>query len=86
MRTRIIDTETYRITAELRFDGAALAEKLKAKLAERYDNIANFDDFRRFATQYADEVIELLGDEIDALERKIRAQVPKAQYLDLEAD
>ena len=32
------------------------------------------------------EIVELLGDEIDAIEKKIRAKVPKAQYLDLEAE
>ncbi len=85
-RTRIIDTETYRITAELRFDGAVIAEKLRDKLAERYGKITNVDDFHRFAAEYADEVIELVGDEIDAIEKKIRAKVPKARYLDLEVD
>ena len=86
LRTRLIDTETYRITAELRFDGAALVEKLKPKLAQRYGRIETVDDFHRFAAEYADEVIELLGDEIDAIERKVCAKVPKARYLDLEAD
>ena len=86
LRTRIIDTETYRIMAELRFDGAVLAEKLSSELAQHYERIADYADFRRFAIEYADEVIELLGKEIDAIEKRIRAQVPKARYLDLEAE
>ena len=86
LRTRVLDNETYRIAAELRFDGAALAEKLAPSLEARYREIASLDDFRNFAMRYADEIVELLGDEIDAIEKRIRAQIPKARYLDLEAE
>lgn len=86
LRSRVLDSETYRIAAELRFDGAALADKLAPSLEARYREIASLDDFRNFASRYADEIIELLGDEIDAIEKRIRAEIPKARYLDLEAE
>jgi len=86
LRSRVLDTETYRIAAELRFNGAALAGKLAPSLEARYREIANLDDFHNFAVRYADEIVELLGDEIDAIEKRIRAQIPQARYLDLEAE
>ena len=86
LRTRVLDTETYRIRANIRFDGAALAEKLDERLKAAYEDIKTFDDFQKFTVEYADELIELLADEIDAIERDIRVRVPRAQHLDIEAD
>ena len=86
MRTEMMDSETYRIKADIKFDGAVLAEKLEPKLKRAYPHIQSYEDFRRFAIYYADQVLEVLGDEIDAIEHKIQTDVPKARLLDLEAD
>lgn len=86
MRTEMMDSETYRIKADLKFDGAVLAQKLEPKLKRAYPHIQSYEDFRRFAIYYADQVLEVLGDEIDAIEHKIQTDVPKARLLDLEAD
>ncbi len=86
MRTRIIDSNTYRIKADIRFDGESLARKLEERLRQEYDSIDNFDDFKRFATAYADDVVELLADEVDAIEKRIRQAVPEARHLDIEAE
>jgi zinc transporter 9 len=86
LRTRVLDTETYRVAADLEFDGEQLAEKLEAGLRQAYTEISSYEDFRAFATHYADDVVEALGDEIDAMEEEIRQQVPKARYLDIETE
>jgi len=86
MKTRIMDTETYRIKADLRFDGEALADKLSEKLPAAYEKIKNYDQFRDFAREFADDVVELLADEIDSIEKKIQEQVPQARHMDFEAD
>ena len=86
MKTRIMDTETYRIKADLRFDGEVLAEKLAAGLPAAYEKIETFDHFKSFAKEFADDVVELLADEIDSIEKKIQAQVPQARHMDFEAD
>lgn len=86
LRTRILDMDTYRIKADLKFDGKLLAQKLEAKIKKAHEGIRTYEDFKRFAADYADDVIELLGDEIDAIEKAIRDEVPKARHLDLEAD
>lgn len=86
LKTRILDTDTYRIKADIHFDGGALADKLRPQLREAYDNIQSFEEFEKFAHEFGDDVVELLAEEIDLIERKIRKQVPQAKHLDLEAD
>jgi len=85
-RSRMIDNETYRIKADIRFDGSELARRKQEDLKQAYEEITNFEEFEKFVIQYSDDLIEHLGDEIDAIEEEIQRQVPKAQYLDLEAD
>ncbi|MEE2643137.1 MAG: cation diffusion facilitator family transporter [Planctomycetota bacterium] len=86
LKTRILDTETFRIKADVRFDGEALAHKLEPQLKESWGQITDFQDFRNFAQKYADDVVELLADEIDAIEKRIQENIPQAKHLDLEAD
>ncbi len=86
LRSRILDSETYRIKVDIEFDGAVIAKKKEGELKAAYENIKTYDDFQVFVIQFSDEVVELLGDEIDEIEAKIREQIPKAQYLDLEAE
>ena len=86
LKTRILDTETFRIKADLRFDGEALARKLKPGLREDYEQIHSYEDFEKFTQEFGDEIAELLADEIDSIEQKIRTQIPEAKHLDIEAD
>lgn len=86
LKTRILDTQTFRIKADVRFDGEALANKLESQLDDAYAGIRNIHDFRKFAREYADDVVELLAGEIDAIEKRIRQEIPEAKHLDLEAE
>ena len=86
LRTRIMDTSTYRIKADIHFDGSALAEQKRHELRDEYERIKSYDDFEAFAIQYADEIVDLLATEIDNIERSIREEIPQAEHMDLEAD
>jgi zinc transporter 9 len=86
VRTRMLDSDTYRVAAEVEFAGEAIATSLEDRLREAWPSISDYPSFRRFAAEYADDVVERLGDEIDALESEIRRQVPRALWLDVEAD
>ncbi len=86
MKTRVLDTETYRIKADIRFDGETLADKLRPKIDEAYEQIESKDQFYQFVKEYADDVVELLADEVDNIERSIQSEFPKARHLDIEAD
>ncbi|MDG2127276.1 MAG: cation diffusion facilitator family transporter [Fuerstiella sp.] len=86
LRTRILDTSTYRIKADIHFDGSALAEQKRHELRGEYEGITSYDEFETFAIRYADEIVDLLADEVDKIERNIRNQIPQAEHMDLEAD
>ena len=86
LRTRVMDTETYRVAAEIDFAGEKLAEAMEDDLRRYYREIESWEQFRSFAATFADEIVEQLGDEIDAIEDAIQQEVPKARYLDLEAE
>lgn len=86
LKTRVIDTKTFRIKADVKFDGEALAHKLEPQLKTSFEKINDFQDFRKFAESYADDIVELLAAEIDAIENRIQANIPEAKHLDLEAE
>jgi zinc transporter 9 len=86
LRSRVLDSETYRVQAELEFDGAELAKRLEPGLRSAYEKIEDYETFRRFAAGYTDQVLDELGDSIDRIEAQVRKGVPEAKHLDLEAD
>ena len=86
LKTRQIDLDTHRVAADIEFDGAVLADKLEHKLREAYADIDSYEDFKAFADQFADDIVELLGDEVDAIEAAIVEVDPKARYLDIETE
>jgi len=86
LRSRVMAPESYRVQAEVEFDGATIARKLRSKLREAHENIEDYAAFEQFAARYAEDVLELLGDEIDAIERQIRDEIPQATHVDIEAD
>lgn len=86
LRTRILDTETYRIKADLRFEGKEIAKRLSKKLEGAYPHINGYEDFEQFAREFADDVVDFLAEEIDRIEKQIREEIPQAKFMDLEAD
>ena len=86
LKTRILDTDTYRIKADIKFDGGALADQLRPQLRDAYEKIQSFEEFEKFAHEFGDEVVDLLAKEIDIIEKRIRESVPQAKHLDLEAE
>ena len=86
LRTRVLDPHTYRVAADLEFEGEYLARQLEPKLRAAWDEIETYEDFEAFAARYADDVVEQLGDEVDAIEAEIRQLLPQARYLDIETE
>ena len=86
LRTRVLDPHTYRVAADLEFEGEVLAKKLEPSLEKAWEEIETYEDFRKFAAQFADDVVEQLGDEVDAIEKQIRDMYPQARYLDIETE
>jgi len=89
VKATVMSTDTFRFKAEVDFDGAEVARRwladqdLERILAEVS---GSSNDLHRFLVGYGEHIIEALGDEIDRIEGKIRATVPQAKHVDLEAD
>ncbi|RLB55567.1 MAG: cobalt transporter [Deltaproteobacteria bacterium] len=87
LKSKVLDTETYDVLVELEFHGERLAETLRPRLEAAYEEgFESFDEFNAFAKEYADEVVALLGDKIDELEKKIQDAVPEVKHIDVEPD
>ena len=87
-RTAVSGASSYRISAELEFDGRYIAEKYleKRQIDEILQQIDSPAALESFLKEYGEAVMELVGDEVDRLERKIRDELPKAQRIDIEPD
>ncbi len=86
LRTRMLDNDTYQVDADVEFDGETLAQKLEPAIREAYPDIESYEDFEAFAHEFADQVVEKLGDEVDAIEDEIQRIVPRVRYLDIETE
>ena len=86
-KTKMLDTQTYDVLVELDFYGQKLAEQFRPQLKARYDEgFDDFESFYAFEQQFADDIVELLGDKIDELEAKIKEAVPEVKHIDVELD
>ncbi len=86
IKSRTVGTERYDVLLELDFDGAVIARKMSGRLEAAWEEISDLATFVGFAEQFADDVIDALGDEIDSVEAEIRAAVPEAEHIDIEPD
>lgn len=85
VKGRVIDTNTYDIMAAVDFDGQAFLKRLRGGLGDDYEAIDSYEDFESFAEAFAEELVTAVGKEIDELERELRAKIPEAVHIDLEA-
>jgi len=79
---------SYRIHADVDFDGRKIAEKVLRPEDLGAVRAAAADDARLTAWlgEFAERVIDGVGDEADAIQSRIRDAVPEAQHVDLEQD
>jgi len=84
LRATVIDLDNYDVTATIDFDGPKIAERIESQLAVALKNSET--DPKVLALSVTEEVLGAVGDEIDRIEAAIRAEVPQAVHLDIEAD
>lgn len=81
--------ETVRFKAEINFDGRQISrlylERLNVPaLLEQAKNLQTYDDVEKFMLQHGEGIIDLLGWEVDRLEKKIKINFPEIRHVDLE--
>ena len=87
-RAIVTGVASYRITAEVDLDGAVLAQRWMENqdLAPIQKTLDSPEALASFLERYTEEITEHLGDEIDRIESKIRAELPKATDITIEVD
>jgi zinc transporter 9 len=91
-RAVVAGASSYRISAEIDFDGREVVRRLlaardEAELAEEIRTAA--DDPQTLQTwleEFGEDVLERMGDEVDRIEAKLREAVPRAKAVELEPD
>ena len=89
VKATVMSAETFRFKAEVDFDGAEIARRYLTTVDLdhiRKEVTASPEGLEHFLIAYGEHIVEALGDEIDRIEHNIRAEVPGAKHVDLEAD
>lgn len=86
-KSAILDVDKYLIKCDIEFNAASLIKELSQHdfLKNEYEEVKeSYENFMRFSVDYMDRVPRLVGKKIDDLEKKIRAKVPQAIFIDIE--
>ncbi|MFA5109157.1 MAG: cation transporter [Patescibacteria group bacterium] len=86
-KSAVLDVDKYLIKCDVEFNASALIKGLaKHRFFENeYEEVKeSYENFMRFSVDYMDRVPRLVGQKIDELEKKIRAEVPQAVFIDIE--
>jgi len=86
-KSAILDVDKYLIKCDIEFNAASLIKELSKHhfLENEYGEAKeSYENFMKFSVDYMDRVPRLVGRKIDELEKKIRAKVPQAIFIDIE--
>ena len=86
-KSAILDVDKYLIKCDIEFNASSLIKELSKHhfLENEYKEVQeSYENFMKFSVDYLDRVPRLVGRKIDELEKKIRAQVPQAIFIDIE--
>ncbi len=86
-KSAILDVDKYLIKCDIEFNASSLIRELSKHhfLENEYEEARlSYENFMKFSVDYMDRVPRLVGRKIDELEKKIRAQVPQAVFIDIE--
>ncbi len=85
-KSTIVSLDEYRISFEAELDGTALLKELYAdgELEQEFRSIRDKTDFVKFAAATAQRIPRVIGRHVDAIESKIRENVPEVKHIDIE--
>jgi zinc transporter 9 len=86
-KTAILDVDKYLIKCDVEFNASALMKEMSQHhfFENEYEEAKeSYENFMKFSVKYLDRVPRLVGKKIDDIERKIRAAVPQAIFIDIE--
>ena len=86
-KSAVLDVDKYLIKCDIEFNAASLMKEMIHHdfLQNEYEDVKeSYENFVKFSVDYMDRVPRLVGRKIDDLEKKIRAKVPQAIFIDIE--
>jgi zinc transporter 9 len=87
VKITLLGMDELRLKAEVEFDGRVIARTLLDDARLQAVRDADSDEaLRELLETFADDVVDAVGDAVDALEAEIRQALPQAHHVDLEAD
>ena len=89
VKATVMGADSLRFKAEIDFDGNTIAKKWleQQNLSQLHREIADDEErFKAFLLEYGEHICHSLGEEIDRIEQNIKAAVPSAKHVDLEAE
>jgi len=87
-RAVVYGSDSLQLSADLEFDGEEVARRYVATLDldDTWSKVHSAEDLERFLVDFGDHLSEVLGDEVDRIEERLREVDPDARDVDLEAN
>lgn len=85
-RTRIVAAKSYRIAADIDYDGAYLGKKHSEWLRERAAEVKDASEWDQVAADFGERLLNDLAIEVDEVEREMVRRFPSIHHIDMEAD
>jgi zinc transporter 9 len=85
-RTRVVAANSFRIAAEIDYDGSYLGSLHADWLAERAKSVQTDAEWATVASEFGERLMTGLGDEVDRVEMELRVKFPLLHHIDMEAD
>ncbi|MCP4446792.1 MAG: cation diffusion facilitator family transporter [Myxococcales bacterium] len=86
LRTRVVAAGSFRIAADIDFDGGYLGRQHVEWLQEQASSADGDEDWARIAAEFGDKIVNDLAVEVDDVERQIVEKFPEIHHIDMEAD
>ncbi len=86
LRTRVVAAGSFRIAADIDYNGSYLGRKHAEWLQEQARGAADADAWARIASEFGERIVADLAEEVDDVERQIVEKFPQIHHIDMEVD
>ncbi|MCP3918212.1 MAG: cation diffusion facilitator family transporter [bacterium] len=86
IRTRIVGSDLYRLSAQVDWSGARIAESMVDWVEERADRLTSSEGRREFTIAFGEHMTNTVALEVDRIETELKKRHPELDFLDLESE